>query len=198
MRLGLRVRDSTCKGRVAGLLCLCELFKQRLRRVEFKRKGRLADSHCGGLLAHLLPFQVPLQRVEKQAVVRYTVPVEDLLLLLSANAVVLVQKVKKRALGLLQRSISTRLEVSQVGEDAFLELLRVLDRTAKSLEAEGQASYNISTGDVEKIVPASEDTMLVWLIRAGGGSHAGRQGSPAYHRTQDTYSPVGNKNLRMY
>lgn len=66
----------------------------------------------------------------------YAVPVKDLLLLLRTNAVVLVQKIQKGTLGLFERSISTRLEVSQVREDALLELLRVLDRPTKGLEAE--------------------------------------------------------------
>ena len=82
-----------------------------------------------------------------------TVPVKDLLLLLSANAVVLVEEVKEGALGLLQRSISARLEVSQVRKDTFLELLGVLDRSAKGLETEGQASHNVCARNVEKVVP---------------------------------------------
>lgn len=76
---------------------------------------------------------------------RYAVPVEDLLLLLSADAVVLVQEVEEGAFRLFQRSVSARLEVSQVREDALFKLLRVLDRATKCLEAERQASYNVCT-----------------------------------------------------
>jgi len=76
---------------------------------------------------------------------RYAVPVEDLLLLLSANTVVLVQEVEEGAFRLFQRSVSARLEVSQVREDALFKFLRVLDRAAECLEAERQASYNVCT-----------------------------------------------------
>lgn len=127
---------SVGKRRVVGLLCLGELLEQRLARVEFKRQSRLADGNRRGLLAHLLPLQVAFQRVEEESVMWHAVPVKDLLLLLRADAVVLVQEVEERALWLLERSISTRLEVSQVGEDSLFKLFRVLDGSAKGLEAE--------------------------------------------------------------
>jgi hypothetical protein len=69
--------------------------------------------------------------------VRNAVPVEHFLLLLRSYAVVLVEEVKEWTLGLLKRSVCARLEIAKVGEDAFLELLRVLDRTAERLKAEG-------------------------------------------------------------
>lgn len=86
----------------------------------------------------------------------YTVPIKDLLLLLRTNAVVLVQKIQKRTFRLFERSISTRLEVSQVREDALLKLLRVLDRPTKGLEAEGQTSYNVGARDVKEVIPVDE------------------------------------------
>lgn len=84
---------------------------------------------------------------------RHAVPVKNLLLLLCANAVVLVQEVEEGAFRLFQRSISARLEVSQIREDALFELLRVLDRTTEGLEAEGQTSYNVGARDVEEVAP---------------------------------------------
>lgn len=83
----------------------------------------------------------------------HAVPVEHLLLLLSSDAVVLVQEVEEWALGLFQRSVCSGLQVSQVGEDTLFKLLGVLDRSAKSLESEGETSYDVCSGDVEKIVP---------------------------------------------
>lgn len=64
------------------------------------------------------------------------VPVEYFLFLLGSDAVVLVEEVKERALGLLERRIGSRLEIAQIGEDAFLEFLRVLHRPAEGLESE--------------------------------------------------------------
>jgi len=75
------------------LLSLGELLEERLRRIVFERKGGLSNSYGGGLLAHLFALEIALKSVEKQAVMGHTVPVEDLLLLLCANAVVLVEKV---------------------------------------------------------------------------------------------------------
>jgi hypothetical protein len=92
-----------------------------------------------------------------------TVPVKDLLLLLCSDAVVLVEKVEEGALWLLQRSVGSRLEISQVGEDALLKLLGVFDRTAKSLESERQASHDICTRNVKKIVPENaRDIFASW------------------------------------
>ena len=76
--------------------------------------GRLANSDCGSLLAHLFSLEVALESVEEESVVGYAVPIEDFLLLLRANAVVLVKEVKELTLGLLQGCIGSRLEVSQI------------------------------------------------------------------------------------
>jgi hypothetical protein len=95
-------------------LRLGELLEERLRRVKLEREGRLAHGHGRGLLAHLLALEVALQRVEEEAVVGYAVPVEDLLLLLGADAVVLVEEIKECALGLLERGVCPRLEVAQI------------------------------------------------------------------------------------
>lgn len=84
---------------------------------------------------------------------RHAVPVEYLLFLLRPDAVVLVQEVKERTLRLLQRCVGASLEVPQVGEDAFLELLRVLHGSSERLKPKRQASYNISARYVEKIIP---------------------------------------------
>lgn len=120
---------------------------------------------------------------------RHAVPVKDLLLLLGADAVVLVQKVEKWALGLFERSVSARLEVSQVREDALLKLLRVLDGAAKGLEAERQAAHNVGARDVKEVVPGQ---------RVSKTSRPVCQSGVTYHNTQDTYSPVGSKKRRMY
>jgi hypothetical protein len=118
------------------LLGLGELFVKGLRGIVLERQGRLANSHCGSLLAHLLALEVSFQGIKEEAVVGNAVPVEDLLLLLRSNAVVLVEEVKERALRLLQRRVGSRFQVSKIGEDALFELLRVLDWAAKGLESE--------------------------------------------------------------
>ena len=105
------------------MLGLCELFEERLRRVKFEGKSWLADGHCRCFLIHLFPLQVSLERVEEQPVMRYTVPKEDLLLLLSPYAIVFVHEIQERTLRLLEGSIRARLQIAQVGKDAFLELL---------------------------------------------------------------------------
>lgn len=86
---------------------------------------------------------------------RNAVPVENLLLLLRSDAVVLVKEIEKRAFGFLEGRIGAGFQVAQVGEDAFLELLRVLDRAAEGLESEGKASYDVSARDVEEVIPES-------------------------------------------
>ena len=64
---------------------------------------------------------------------------------------------------LLQRRICARLQVAQVGENAFLEFLRILDGPAESLEPEGQASHNVGAGDVEEVVPEdARDVFTGW------------------------------------
>ena len=104
-------------------------------------------------MAHLFPFEVALQGIEEEAVMGDAVPVEDLLLLLGADTIVLVEKVEESALGLFQRGIGARLEVAQVGKDALFEFLGVLDRATKGLEAERKTSHNVGAGDVEEVVP---------------------------------------------
>ena len=83
----------------------------------------------------------------------YTVPIEDLLLLLSTNAVVLVHKVQKWTFWLLEGGICSGLQITQVRENSFLEFLGVLDWSPESLEAKGQATDNIRARDVEQIIP---------------------------------------------
>lgn len=68
---------------------------------------------------------------------RNAVPVEHLLLLLCANAVVLVEEVKEGALGFLEGCVGASLEVSEVGKNAFLEFLGILDGTTEGLKSEG-------------------------------------------------------------
>lgn len=137
-------------------------------------QGGLANGHGGSFLAHLLSLQVTFQRIKKEAIVWYTVPVENLLFLLRADAVVLVKKVQKGTLGLLERRISPRLQIPQVRKDSFFELLRVLDWPTKCLESEGEATDDVSTGDVEQIVPQhtrdiftrweeKSSNVLIWL-----------------------------------
>jgi hypothetical protein len=46
-----------------------------------------------GVLVHLLPLQISLESIQEEAVVRYAVPEKHLLLLLGANAVILVKEV---------------------------------------------------------------------------------------------------------
>lgn len=175
-------------GRVR-LLRLGQLLKKRLRRVEFKRQRGLSNSDGGGLLAHFFPLEIALQCIEEETVVRYAVPVEDLLLLLGADAVVLVEEIEECALGLLERSIGAGLEVAQVGEDTLLELLGVLDGAAEGLESEREASHDVGAGNVEEVVPAGA------LATAAAGAHSQAQ---AYQSTQETYSPVGSRKRRMY
>lgn len=67
---------------------------------------------------------------------RYAVPVEDLLFLLCANTILLVEEIQEWTLGLFQCRIGTRFQISQVGENTFLKLLGVLHRATKGLETE--------------------------------------------------------------
>lgn len=149
------IRSMSGKWRRVGLLRLCELLKERLRWVEFERKSRFADGYSCCLLSHLFSLQVALQRVQEKAVMRNAVPVEYLLLLLGPNAVVLVEKVEKRAFWLLQWRISARLQIPQVGKDPLFEFFGILHWSTERLKAEWQASYDIGAWYVEKIVPAS-------------------------------------------
>jgi hypothetical protein len=141
------------EGGLIVLLGLGELLEERLRRVKFEGERGLADGDCSGFLTHLLSLEVAFKGVQKETVMRHAVPVEDFLLLLRANAVVLVEEVQKRALRLLQRSIGSRFQVAEVREDTLLEFLRILHRSAKGLETEGQATDDVGTRDVEEVVP---------------------------------------------
>ena len=137
------------------MLSFSELLEKRLRRVKLEGERRFADSDGGGLLVHLLALEISLQGIEKETIMGYAVPVEDLLLLLCADAVVLVKKIEEGTLGLFQRGIGARFEIAQIGKDTFFKLLRVLDWATKGLEAEGKASYNVGARDVEEVVPRS-------------------------------------------
>lgn len=99
------------EGRRVGLLGLGELLKEGLRGIVFKRQGGLADGSRGGVLTHLFALEVALKGVEKEAIMGHAVPVKDLLLLLCANAIILVEKVEKGALGFFEGGIGARLEV---------------------------------------------------------------------------------------
>ena len=90
----------------------------------------------------------------------HAVPIEHLLFFLGPNAVVFVQEVEEGALGFFQGCVGAGLQVAQVGEDAFLELLGVLHRSAERLEAEGETSYYIRARDVEEVVP--EACQYIW------------------------------------
>jgi hypothetical protein len=79
----------------------------------------------------------------------HAVPVEDLLLLLCSDAVVLIEKIEKGAFGFFECRIGASFQISKIGEDTLLKLLRVLDRPAKGLKTKGEASDDISAGDVE-------------------------------------------------
>jgi hypothetical protein len=85
----------------------------------------------------------------------HAVPVEDLLLLLCPDAVVLIEEIEKGAFGFFECRIGAGFQISKVGENTLLKLLRVFDRTAKGLKTKGEASDDISAGDVEQIVPAT-------------------------------------------
>jgi hypothetical protein len=55
------------------------------------------------------------------------------------------------------------------------------------MKSKGQASYNVCPGDVEEVVPtvlvSCRASLLAFKL--------------SYHSTQEMYSPVGSKNLRM-
>ena len=87
---------------------------------------------------------------------RYAVPVEDFLLLLSTDAVVFVEEVEESTLGLLERSIVASLQVTKIGEDAFLKLFGVFHRSAKGLKAECETPDYVCARDMEKVVPDDE------------------------------------------
>ena len=138
------------------MLSFRKLLKQRLRRIELERESWFADCYGRGLLTHLFSLEIAFKRIKEQPIVWNTVPVEHLLLLLCANAIVLVHEVQEWTLWLFQRCICARFQVSQIREYAFLKLLRVLDWSPKSLKAEGQAAHNVGTRDVKEIVPVSD------------------------------------------
>lgn len=156
-RVGLALGEGrlllSVERRRVDLLGLGQLLVERLRGVVLEGEGRLADSNRGGFLAHLFSLEVALEGIEEKTVVGHAVPVKDFLLLLGADAVVLVQEVEELALGLFEGGIGAGLEVSEVGEDALFELLGVLYGAAESLESEGEAADNVGAGDVEEGVP---------------------------------------------
>nr|POE56750.1 hypothetical protein CFP56_33722 [Quercus suber] len=149
--------------------------------------GFKADEACSFCCA-----LVAFERVEEEAVVRHAVPVEDLLLFLRADAVVLVEEVEEGALGLLERGIGAGLEIAQVGEDAFLEFLRVLDRPAEGLETKGETPDDVGARDMEQITPARGGQ------QAWDGNGTSSSPTVTYQSTHDTYSPVGSRKRRMY
>ena len=118
----------------------------------------------------------------------HAVPIKDLLLLLCADTVVLVQEIEESALWFFEGGISAALQVSQIGENALLELFRVLDWSPKRLKSERKASDDICSGDVKEIVPAA--LLILQTLSSTDAS--------TYHNTQETYSPVGKRNRRMY
>lgn len=118
----------------------------------------------------------------------YAVPVEDLLLLLGANAIVLVEEIQEARLGLLEGGIGARFQIPQIRKDALFEFLGVLDRPSEGLKSERQTPHDVGAGDVKEIVPVFVNTAVT----------ASHHASTTYHRTQETYSPVGKRNLRMY
>lgn len=126
------------------------------------------------------------------------VPVKHLLLLLRANAVVLVHEVEERALRFFQRRVGARLEIAQIGKDAFLELLGIFHRSAERLKSEGQASHDVGAGNVEKIVPVENGSSVGAPKRVPKPWRRAGFACETHHNTHDTYSPVGSKNLRMY
>jgi len=168
------------------LLSFGELLEERLGRIEFKGKSWFIDSNSCGLLSHLLPLEITFEGIEEESVVWYAVPVENLLLLLCPNAIVLVQEIKETTLWLFEGGIGARLQVSQIGKDTLLKLLRVLYWSSKGLKSEGKAANNVGTGNVKEVVPTKVSLDSLRVRRA------------TYHNTQETYSPVGKRNRRMY
>ncbi len=65
------------------------------------------------------------------------VPIEDLLLLLRADTIVFVHKVKEGTFGFFERRICARFKVAQIREDTLFEFLRILDWSPKRMESEG-------------------------------------------------------------
>lgn len=84
------------------------------------------------------------------------VPVEHLLFLLGANAVVLIKEIKERALGFFEGRIGASLKISQVGKDTLLEFLRILNRATERLESESETTDDIGTGNVKEITPVGK------------------------------------------
>jgi hypothetical protein len=129
------------------------LFKKGLGGVEFERQSRFADCDCGSLLIHLFSLEIPFQCIEEKTIMRNAIPIENFLLLLRSDAVVLVEEIEERTFRLFQGCICSRLEIAEIGEYAFLELLGVLHWPAKRLKAEGKASYDICPRNMEEVVP---------------------------------------------
>lgn len=88
------------------------------------------------------------------------VPEEDLLLLLCADAIVLVEEVEEGALWFFQGCVVAGLEVTEIREDALFKLFRVLHGATKSVEAESEAANNVRAGDVKKTPPEQESVSI--------------------------------------
>jgi hypothetical protein len=98
-----------------GLLRPAELIVKGSLGVVCERYRRFASDDSGGFLSHLLPLQIALKGIKEEPVMRnrvpgkglindrredveMAVPVEDLLFLLSAYALILEQKIQERRL----------------------------------------------------------------------------------------------------
>lgn len=161
--------------RVRLLDRLRELVEQRHAGIVIKRQRGLGCGTSGWFLAHFLSFQISLEGIEEQSIVRHGEPIEHLLLLLGSYAVVLIEEVEKLGLRFFQRSVGAGFQISQIREDALFELFGIDDGTAERLKAICQGPYDIGAGDMKEIIPVV--------------SRAPERG---YQRTQEMYSPVGS------
>jgi hypothetical protein len=143
-------------------LGLAVLFVEGTLLVVSERDGGLRGYDRGGLLAHLFALEVTLEGVKEQTVMGHRVPVEHLLLLLGADALVLEEQVEERRLGLFEASVLGGLEVAQIAEYTFLKLLHVAYGPAKCFETEQKGADNIGSGDKVAAVPQNaRDKVLV-------------------------------------
>lgn len=84
---------------------------------------------------------------------RYGEPIEDLLFLLSSNAVVFIKEIKELGFRFFQRGVGSRLEISEVGENSLFKLFGVCDGSAKGKKPICQRANYICSCDMEKIIP---------------------------------------------
>ena len=75
-----------------------KLLEEGLCRVPREAQGGLAHGLRGALLAEFLALEVAVERVKEESVVRDREPVEDLLLLLCADAILLEQQLEELGL----------------------------------------------------------------------------------------------------